>query len=101
LEDGRITDTQITASSEWRDDHGATNARLNRPEQSGTTGAWSAETNNANQWIQADLGGVKSIGGVLIQGRNNYAQWVTKFKVQYSADNANWDYVQNGRVSFS
>jgi hypothetical protein len=26
---------------------------------------------------------------------------VTKFKVQYSADNANWDYVQNGRVSFS
>jgi hypothetical protein len=36
----------------------------------------------------------------LIQGRHNYDQWVTKFKVQYSVDHANWDYVQNGRVSF-
>lgn len=99
MENGQIQDAKITASSEWADNHGATNARLNRPAQSGTTGGWSAQVNDASQWIQADLGGVKSVTGVKIQGRNAYDQWVTKFKVQYSNDGNSWTFVENGKVS--
>ena len=94
VEDGRITDSQLKASSEHDSNHGVTNARLNRPAQSGTTGAWSAKTNDANQWIQADLGFQQSVAGVMLQGRQDGPQWVTKFKVQYSDDGVNWKYVQ-------
>ena len=103
LEGGQISDAQITASSEWASNHGATNARLNRVAQAGTTGAWSARTNDGNQWIQAALGRPTRVTGVLIQGRPAHRQWVTKFKVQSSDDGEEWTFVQqaNGEsVSF-
>ena len=101
MEDGRITDSQITASSEFDSPdihpayHGVTNARLNRPPGSGTTGSWSAKTNDINQWIQADLKVLTRVTGVMIQGRvEGDQQWVTKFKVQYSDDGVIWKYVR-------
>ncbi|XP_072041633.1 EGF-like repeat and discoidin I-like domain-containing protein 3 [Amphiura filiformis] len=116
VEDGWIGDSQITASTEFAHSvyHGANNARLNRVEQKGTTGAWSAQTNDGNQWIQAALGdptcsaktndGNKcpqsAVGdqtwviGVLIQGRHDASHWVTQFKVQYSNDGDFWRFVQ-------
>ena len=93
MEDGRITDSQITASSEHSSSHGITNARLNRPAQSGTTGAWSAGTNDINQWMQVEFETSTWMNGVIIQGRSDYNQWVTEYKVQYSADGENWQYV--------
>ncbi|XP_072033081.1 lactadherin-like [Amphiura filiformis] len=72
---------------------GASNARLNRPAQSGC-GSWCSRYNNANQWIQADLGDSISVAGVQIQGRADYPQWVTQFKVQYSNDGSSWTFVQ-------
>ena len=100
MEDGSILDNQITASSEWNANHGPSNARLNRPATPPTTGAWSAKTNNRNQWIQADLGGLKWVSGVVTQGRNGaYSQWVTRFNVQYSENGQIRNYVEdsNGR----
>ena len=93
MEDRRISDTQITASSEFDSNHGATNARLNLPAQGSTTGGWSARTNDLNQWIQADLGSVQSVSGVVMQGRNAYPQWVTKYRVQFSGDGKSWSNV--------
>ncbi len=95
VEDGRITDSQLTASTRYTHNHGATNARLNRVAEAGTTGAWSAQTNDDKQWIQASLGSQEWVTGVLIQGRQDCCdQWVTKFKVQYSNDGEFWKYVQ-------
>ncbi|XP_072033326.1 uncharacterized protein [Amphiura filiformis] len=94
IEDGRISDNQITASSIFDSNHGATNARLNRPAQSGTTGAWSALHTDANQWIQANLGHSMVVSGVKTQGRAEHSQWVTQFKVQYSIDGNSWTFVQ-------
>ncbi|XP_072032975.1 uncharacterized protein [Amphiura filiformis] len=94
IEDGRINDNHITASTEWASNHGARYGRLNRPAQSGTTGGWSAGYNNANQWIQANLGDSMLVTGVKIQGRADYPQWVTQFKVQYSNDGSSWKFVQ-------
>ncbi|XP_072042888.1 EGF-like repeat and discoidin I-like domain-containing protein 3 [Amphiura filiformis] len=103
VEDGRISDYQITASSEWTSKiYGATNARLNRVAQAGTTGAWSAQANDVNQWIQAALGVPTWVTGVLIQGRAETAQWLTKFKVQYTNDQDDWKFIQKaiGEIIF-
>ena len=98
MEDGRIKDDQITASSEHNHAHGPTNARLNRPAQSGTTGAWSSKTNDQNQWIQADLLLHQRVVGVILQGRaDNYNQYVTKYKVAYSRDGVTWQNVQDAQ----
>ena len=96
MEDGRIADNRITASSEHDPTHGSRNARLNHQEApSVATGSWSAKTNDLNQWIQADLGGLKQVSGVATQGRNGYPQWVTKFMVQYSENGETWNYIKD------
>ncbi|XP_072051539.1 EGF-like repeat and discoidin I-like domain-containing protein 3 [Amphiura filiformis] len=109
LEDGRILDSQLNASTVWNDNHGPSNARLNRPAQfirntaTMTTGAWSVgeKYNDTNQWIQVDLGVSTMVTGVLTQGRASNVnddccpQWVTKFKVQYSNDGSYWEFVQS------
>ncbi|XP_072041386.1 uncharacterized protein [Amphiura filiformis] len=107
VEDGRIIDSQITASTEYDSDdiyYGANNARLNRVEKKGTSGAWSAKISDGNQWIQAALDVPTWVTGVLIQGRHDHPQYVTQFKVQYSNDGKNWKFVQqlndHGEVVF-
>ena len=95
MEDGRIPDSRITASSKWDPNHGPGNARLNRPKTPPTTGSWSSKTNDLHQWITADLGGLKWVTGVVTQGRHGgeFQQWVTKFIVQYSENSHSWSYV--------
>ena len=105
MEDRYIPDNRITASSTWEDNlnFGPSNARLNRPETSPTTGSWTAKINDLNQWIQADLGGLKQVSGVVTQGRNggyngvddSGTQWVTKFKVSYSEVGTTWSLVRD------
>ena len=98
MEDKRIADDQITASSVWSfnkpSDHGTSNGRLNRPSQTGSVGAWCGERQERDQWIQVDLMIPAWVTGVMIQGREDSAAWVTKYKVEYSSDGQNWVYVQ-------
>ena len=100
MEDGRITDDQISASTSYDENnalfsYGPENARLNRCKQNITSGAWSSELNDTYLWIQVDLMVPTWIVGVKTQGRHgNYLQWVTKFKVQYSENGMEWMYVQ-------
>ena len=79
MENNMIADDQITASSEWfrfvnPAYHGANNARLNRPSQSGSVGAWCSLTQDLNQWIQVDLMTPTWVTGVRIQGREDLDQ---------------------------
>ena len=107
MADGRIPDSQITASSEFGHpgSHGPANGRLNRPHSPGRTGSWSASANTLGQWLQVDLGDSRPITGVVTQGRSisePHQQWVTKYLVMYSNDGETWSYVENsdvGRVS--
>ena len=92
MEDGEITDGQISASSEYAVPRlAASNARLNTKIQSG---AWAAATNNADQWLQIDLGDNDTqITRVATQGRDDgYNQWVTNYKLQYSDDGVTFQY---------
>ena len=94
MEDGRILDSQITASTELTENDrflGATNARLNHSAgYNGTSGSWSAAASNATQWIQVDLGVSKMVSGIVLQGREDEPQWVKTYQVKYSADAVTW-----------
>ena len=92
MENGAITDAQITASSEYSEDEYNVNVsmanygRLHFQENSSIAGAWVANTSDDNQWLQVDLGAQYAIvTGLATQGRNSstYPQWVTKYKLQY------------------
>lgn len=95
MESGDITDDQITASSEYNSKYGWVHARLKKG------GFWAAKRNDANQWIQVDLGKIMTVKGVATQGRpSSYLQYVTKYKLQYSNDGQTFsDYKEEGKSS--
>ena len=92
MEDDRIANSRITASSE-RGINYAVDARLNYMLYSGVSGGWSAGANNLNQWIQVNLYMGVNVTGVSTQGRyreNRHSHWVTRYKVRYSNDGVDW-----------
>lgn len=47
---------------------------------------WLARTSNQQQWFQVDFGDWTKVTRVSTQGRQNGAQWVTKYKLANSYD---------------
>lgn len=94
MENGEISDDQISASSKHANITPPKVARLNR--QDGTEnlqGAWVALGSDLNQWLQIDLKLPNTaVTGVATQGRNGNEHWVTKYKLQYSNDKVNFQY---------
>uniref|UniRef100_A0A3B5AGE3 F5/8 type C domain-containing protein n=1 Tax=Stegastes partitus TaxID=144197 RepID=A0A3B5AGE3_9TELE len=82
VEDGNVTDTQLTASS--------------------SVGQFTPE--KALQvflahWIQTDLGQLRKVTGIVMQGCPQSDYWLTKFKIQHSTDGTTWtDYTADGEV---
>ena len=87
LEDGSIPDESISVSGHWNNGYyfsTASSGRLNKiPPADNPMGAWCPRVKDTNQWIQVDLGSPTYVIGVLTQGRYDFAQWVTKYKVQF------------------
>ncbi|XP_019619698.1 PREDICTED: lactadherin-like, partial [Branchiostoma belcheri] len=86
MESGAIPDASITASSisvGFEPYHGRLNGVAG-------VGAWAARTNTIGEWLQVDLGEMKTVTGTIIQGRSSADQWVTSYKLQYSLDGLNW-----------
>jgi len=93
MESGAISDVQITASSQMDADHLAIRGRLQCETASGTAGSWSAGNSDVNQWLQVDLGSrYTKVTRVATQGKKDVAQWVTKYKLQYSYDGVTFQY---------
>ena len=100
MESGAISDSQISASSQYDANHAAIQGRLNFQETSGKAGAWVPAYNDGNPWLQVDLGNqLTNVTRVATQGRNYnqwprgpHNQWVTKYKLQYSDDGVNFQY---------
>ena len=99
MESRLINDAQITASSEYNSNHAATHARLHFQAGGGKRGAWSARSNDGNQWIQVALGSFTKLTGIATQGRNEVDQWVTKNQLQYSGDGVNFAYYKESSQS--
>jgi hypothetical protein len=105
MENGTITDAQITASSEYEseDDENVHVAKHGRLHSQESPGAWVANTSDGNQWLQVDLGAqYAKVTGVATQGRNSstYQQWVTKYKLQYRDNEEKFQYYrEHGRTT--
>ena len=103
MESNEILDKQITASSEWDGIHAAHQGRLNFQEVAPNgklwkAGSWSALVNNQSQWLQVKLLKEESfVTSVATQGRNSgiHNQWTTKYKLQYSNNDVNFEYYQD------
>ena len=93
MKNKKIPDEKISASSQWDSNHAAKQARLHFPGGPGIAGSWSSRQNDANQWLQIDLGIQNAkVTGLATQGRANAKQWVTMYKLQYSHDGVNFYY---------
>ena len=98
MENGAISNGQITASSEWDVNYAAIQGRLNFQGNQYKKGSWSARKSNKNQWLQVDLGSEHTkVTRVATQGRHDYPQWVTKYKLQYSNDGVNFQFYREQR----
>lgn len=81
-----IPDSRITVSSKWDANHGPERARLGTARSGHKTGAWSARSNDAGQWIQLDLGKVTKVTRIATQGRSDANQWVRTYLIEFSSD---------------
>nr|XP_058963395.1 lactadherin-like [Pocillopora verrucosa] len=93
MENGKILDGQISASSEHSSSLAAIHGRLHYQGPQGNDGAWAASTNDFHQWLQIDLGSqFFKVKGVATQSRQNVMQYVTKYKLQYSNNGLNFKF---------
>ncbi len=98
IEDGRIQDSAMTASTIYSGDYAANLGRLNLAAGSGNAGAWCAKTNDVNQWLQIDLRTPTTITKVATQGRQDASQWVTSYSLSYSLNGSFWvQYILRGK----
>ena len=85
MENGKISNGDITASSELIIEHHAYQGRLHFTADKGKRGAWTARKRNTEQWLKVDLGSpFTRITGVATQGREDSDKWVKKYKLLYS-----------------
>ena len=100
VESGAISDRQMSASSKYDGNHAASQGRLYFKAGSGKSGSWSAKDNNVHQWLQVDLGNPHTkVTTLATQGRSDYPQWVTNYKVQYSGDGVSFQYFMDEQSS--
>ncbi|XP_078345359.1 neuropilin-1a-like [Oculina patagonica] len=86
MENGAITDGQISASSAWSN-YDAHLARLNNNK------GWSVGVVTNNEWLQIDLGcGKPTVTRIATQGLENGDEWVTEYKLDYGNDEVNFQY---------
>ena len=92
MENGRIPDSGITASSS---SPLAKNARLNYASES----SWCAGTSDTNPYLQIDLQTLHIICAVSTQGNSQADQWVKSYTLQLSTDGTTWkDYKEAGQI---
>ncbi|XP_010884762.1 retinoschisin 1a [Esox lucius] len=107
FEAGSVSPEQLSCSNEdqytgWFSSWLPSKARLN---SQGFGCAWLSKFQDNSQWLQIDLKEVMVVSGILTQGRCDADEWITKYSVQYRADNnLNWIYYKdqtgNNRVFY-
>ena len=93
LEDRRVPDGQLTASTYYNYHLSPWYGRLNG------IYSWSVRSNRRGQWFQVNFVELMRIKGVATQGRQNANQWVRSYTVRYSGDGMYFrSYTQGRRV---
>ena len=99
MENGVISDWQISASTYYSANHQAIQGRLHFLPDGGKAGGWSAALNDINQWLQVDLVTIfGKLTRVATQGSSDMDQWVTVYSLQYGNDGVNFqNYTEFGQ----
>lgn len=90
MQNRKITAAQLSASSKYSGYHSPDRARLYNQKSGSYQEAWSAATNDLNQWIQIDLRIKTRVTYVATQGRVEFSQWITKYKLQFGDDGSSF-----------
>jgi hypothetical protein len=88
MENGKISDNQITASSEYDVTTGVPIARLNFRARDGLAGAWSPRASDQGQCLQVDFQRFINITAISTQGREGCVcnQFVKSYTISFSDD---------------
>ncbi|XP_022086867.1 neurexin-4-like [Acanthaster planci] len=87
MESGAILDGQISATTWLNILQGPRYARLHKRDGGG---GWTASTQDLSQYLTIDLGSVATVTAVATQGRFGTNDYVTEYKLMYSADGSKW-----------
>lgn len=100
MQNRRITAAQLSASSQWDGYHSPDRARLHNQRSGSYRESWSVGDgqNNIYQWIQIDLRIKTRVTYVATQGRVEFSQWITSYKLYFSDDGSSFQgFVQQGK----
>ena len=99
MENGSISDSQITASSQDSGRHAARLARLNYRGTPIIAGSWSARSDDLRPWLQVDFGAKVNVFKIATQGRFDADQWVKSYYLNHSHDGAHFEaYRHSGMI---
>ena len=95
IEDGSITNNQITASSYWQGEnvYPGWKGRLNNAD-----GCWSEADGDSTPWIQVAFTSDVIITAIQTQGAesNNFETWAKELQIQTGYSEANLSYIMHG-----
>ncbi|XP_046862238.1 lactadherin-like [Xenia sp. Carnegie-2017] len=98
MENGKIPDSAITASSEYASAYLAPFARLRNTKSLKCSWAPTG-SNRMNSWHQVNFGKNTIITGVATQGSCQSNEWAKTYSISYSNDGKNWSsYKENGSI---
>ncbi|XP_044151178.1 neuropilin-1 isoform X1 [Bufo gargarizans] len=95
MESGEITPDQITASSHYSTNWSTERSRLNYPEN-----GWTPGEDTVKEWIQVDLGLLRFVSGIGMQGaiskETKKKYYVKLYKVDISSNGEDWITLKDG-----
>ncbi|KAL9955598.1 hypothetical protein ACROYT_G036941 [Oculina patagonica] len=98
MENGKIPDSAIVASSRYNQYWGPERGRLNEDTEGSYGGAWISQYQDANQYLQIDLGKPTKVTRFATQGRNNAGWWSTSYSLEYSVNGWPFESYNDGQV---
>ena len=98
MENGKIRDDQITASSIYSSYYRPRNGRLNFKATTNRHGAWASGPLDLNQWLQVDFKRSTLITGISTQGRQDANEHVTTYTISSSDDGKNFHSFKAGAL---
>ncbi|XP_031561085.1 uncharacterized protein LOC116297077 [Actinia tenebrosa] len=92
MQDGKIQDNQISASSTYSGPHCYPRyGRLYKTPKSTWDGGWCAKHNRIGEYMQIDLGTMKWVTKIATQGRNAKTnQWVKEYTLSFTNNTITW-----------
>ena len=98
MENGAISDDQITATTTWNYRFRPENGRLNFITGGGREGSWASLVNDLNQWLQVDFQRSTIVTGISTQGRQDYPQFVRRYTISSSDDQNDFNGYKNREI---